>query len=132
MTRPFVSEIRVLGVSLVQRTEVVRQAVVVFGYDDSMYVIWHQAISQNLDCRTIQEIPGEIQISTVVLLVEESRLSTYPALSNMVRKTWDHQPLESRHTALRCCGKAPILAVSSSWTPRAKSGQAARYGEGCI
>jgi hypothetical protein len=63
-----------------------------------VYVIAHQAVSENTDSRLMTVLLQQIQIDTAVSLGMKNNLSISSALGNVMGKSWQNAPGCSRHT----------------------------------
>ena len=65
-------------------TEQVGQTVLVFGYDDKMHMIWHEAVSPNGNAGIALVLRKKINIHVVVADGKECLLASISALCHMM------------------------------------------------
>src|SRR5260370_26364390 len=80
-----------------------------FGDDYQMYVIAHQAISQNREASLTAVFFQQLKVDTTVLFGEENQLAIDPTLGDMVRHAGRNETSFSRHSA-------DIVAVASRYS----------------
>lgn len=62
-----------------------------------MYVVWHQAVSNDVDCKALCMIAKQIQISYVVAATEEYTLALIAPLCHMMGQAGKDSACASRH-----------------------------------
>lgn len=116
MPRPLVPGIGSPCIALVKGREVLGQTIILTWHDDRMDVIGHEAICPDLDWPVIQQVDGEPQVRSIIVIVKKGRLSTYAALRDVMSKTRNDKPAESGHSP--AFNKKPSLTITDLMNER--------------
>ncbi len=108
-TLPKIDPSRVAAVRLAQAAT---QAVLAVRHHDQMHVIGHQAIGPHLHAAAAAPFSQQLQIRTVILLLEEGLLSPIPTLRDMVGDPRNHNSRQARQAR----PPLPSLRPPGSWS----------------
>jgi uncharacterized protein YfaT (DUF1175 family) len=75
-----------------------RERILALGHGDEVYVVAHQAITQNPGAVTRGVAAQQFQVTTVVFGRKEDARAIVAALSDVVRQTGNHHARSARHT----------------------------------
>ncbi len=86
---------------MVQLTDSVRKAGFIFGYDDEMDVVVHEAVADQRDLICRQIFRKQLEIDGSVVVGEENDLAVIAALCYMVHPTGDNDTGSASHHTYR-------------------------------